>query len=797
MRNKIIGLLTAWVVAWGMIASAETVIAHDNANNYTHLTFTNGANVGLGFGAWDFQGVPPLLGDSTEGGGGDINSANGFSFQIAGDGAGGWAALERHFSAPLRTGDVASFTLAYNWDGGGRGVDVFDSEGLFANLINITGGGLLQINGETVSTSPSTGSVVTVSITQATNAVRLDLIRLVNGVTNLVYATNIVNGLPAAGLGFYCGGYDEAAVEYAMFLNDLQVLGYERKSLSFISGAWDPVSTGDYEFVLFREGAVGDEIVLSSDNTSAVVVPSVVTFDPGSDTVSFDATVVSLNEGQATILASNVVSGLWATCIVTPQPKELFISGAGKIWSGGSRYVQIRRSNASVINKTVNLESTDENILAVPSTVEFGDGDLVLYVAVTGVNVGHATIKAYNDDVEEVTMDIEVAALRPVYAVDDAGNYTPETFTNGSNAGEGLGAWSFWDLPPDLGDSTAGGGGDINSVGGNSFRIVGDGSNGWANAMRPFIRSLEVGDVVTFRLAYNWSAGARGVEIFSAGGQFASLVDVETGDDLRVNGVTISQESVSGAILYVELEQEADGIALYLTRSAGGEVNLAYSTNIVHAEPATAISAYCGGYVATPIESNVNFAVFMNDLVIYGETPPALTFSMGTSDPSATGTYEFELTRSGSVGDDVVLSSDNLSAVTVPESVVFLPGSNTVIVSVFVVSLNEGNAMIIASNIASGAWAEYVIRPQPSEDVEEPSIEAIALNVEAGEIELRIPSGYDLASVEAAPTTVLDGDWNWSELQLGVDYTVNDKVVKIIETGSSGQIIRIKLAKSE
>lgn len=797
MRNIIIGLLAVWVVAWGMIASAETVIAHDTANNYTQLTFTNGANAGLGFGAWDFQGVSPLLGDSTEGGGGDINSANGFAFQIPGDGAGGWASLERYFSEPLRTGDVASFTLAYNWDDGGRGVDVYDAEGLFANVINITGGGFFQINGDPVSTNSSTGSVVTVSITQMTNAVRLDLVRLVNGVTNLVYATNIVNGLPAAGLGFYCGGYGEDRVEYAMFLNDLRVLGYERKSLSFISGAGDPVSTGDYELVLSREGAVGDEIVLSSDNTNAVVVPSVVTFDPGSDTVSFDATVVNLNAGQATILASNVVSGLWATCIITPQPKELFISGSGRIWSGGSRYVQIRRSNASVINKIVNLESTDENILTVPSTVEFGDGDVVLYVAVTGVNAGHATIKAYNDDVEEVAMEIEVAALNPVYAVDDAGNYTPATFTNGSNAGEGLGAWSFWNRPPDLSDSTSGGGGDINSDGGNSFRIMGDGSNGWANAMRPFIRPLEVGDVVTFRLAYNWSAGARGVEIFSAGGQFSSLIDVGTGDDLRVDGVTVSQESVSGAILYVELEQEADGIALYLTRSAGGEVNLAYSTNIVHAEPATAISAYCGGYVATPIESNVSLAVFINDLVIYGETPPGLTFSMGTSDPSATGTYEFELTRSGSVGDDIVLSSDNLSAVTVPESVVFAPDSNTVIVSVLVVSLDEGNAMIIASNIASGAWAEYVIRPQPSEDVEEPSIEAVALNVEAGEIELRIPSGYDLVSVEAAPIAVLDGSWIWSELLEGVDYTVNGGIVTITGAVSPGQIIRVKIAKSE
>lgn len=797
MRKIVVGLLIGWVAAWGMAASADTVIADDDANNYTHLTFTNGANAGVGFGAWVFQGVPPVLGDSVEGGGGDINSANGYSFRIAGDGAGGWAGVERQFSTPLRTGDVVSFTLAYNWDGGGRGVDLLDSEGMFATLINITGGGLFQINDNAISVNSSSGSVLAVQITQMTNAVHLDLTRAVNGITNFVYVTNIVNGLPLTGLGFYCGGYVEDRVEYSMFLNDLRVLGYERKSLSFTDGVQQPLSTGNYEFVLSREGSVGDEIVLSSSNTNAVVVPGIVTFDSGSDTVSFDATVVSLKAGEATILASNVASGLWATYAVKPQPKELFISGSGRVWSGGSRYVQIRRSNTSVIDGTVNLESTDENILTVPSTAEFGEGELVLYVAVTGVNTGHAAIKAYNDDVDEVTLNIDVAALKPVYAVDDAGNYTPGTFTNGSNAGEGFGAWSLWNFPSDLGDSTAGGGGNINSEGGTSFRIMGDGAGGWANAMRPFIRPLGVGDVVTFRLAYNWDAGARGVDIFSDGGQFASLVGVEMGDSLQVNGVTISQEYAPGAVVYVEVEQEADGVAVYLARSVAGEVNLAYSTNIVHAEPATAISAYCGGYEAAPIESNVNFALFMNDLVVYGETPPALMFSMGTWDPSATGIYEFELTRAGSVGDDIVLSSDNPSAVTVPESVAFAPGSNTVSVNVFVVSLNEGNAMIIASNIASGTWAEYVIRPQPAEEVGIPSIESIALNAESGELEFLIPTGYDLLSVEAAPTELLDGDWSWSELVEGVDYTVNGDAVLIAATPSPAQIIRIKITQSE
>ncbi len=45
-----------------------------------------------------------------------------------GDGAGGWCNGERPFAA-LQSGDVLSFTFTYNWDGGGRGVDLFPRAG--------------------------------------------------------------------------------------------------------------------------------------------------------------------------------------------------------------------------------------------------------------------------------------------------------------------------------------------------------------------------------------------------------------------------------------------------------------------------------------------------------------------------------------------------------------------------------------------------------------------------------------------------------------------------------------------
>ena len=119
---------------------------------------------------------------------------------------------------------------------------------------------------------------------------------------------------------------------------------------------------------------------------------------------------------------------------------------------------------------------------------------------------------------------------------------------------------------------------------------------------------------------------------------------------------------------------------------------------------------YCGGYSDTP-ENNVNYAIFMNALRIVGEVPTRLTFTDGTWDPDVVGDYEFELTRSGSVGDDVVLTSDNPAAVTVPAGATFAAGEDVLAFTATVVSVTSGSAKIVASNVASGAWAEYDVHP--------------------------------------------------------------------------------------
>jgi hypothetical protein len=218
---------------------------------------------------------------------------------------------------------------------------------------------------------------------------------------------------------------------------------------------------------------------------------------------------------------------------------------------------------------------------------------------------------------------------------------------------------------------------------------------------------------------------------------------------------------------------------------------LSYTTNILHGSPATGISMYCGGY-GSPEEpiapaDNVNYAIFMNDLMILGEEATSLEFTAGTWNPSALGNYPFTLERSGEVGDEIVLTSDNLASVTVPATATFAEGSDTVTFDVTVVSLTSGDATIVASNVASGAWAEYTIRP-----FESPYGPGIPTDVQmvGGNVVFSLPDGFLVSAVYGADCVLnAEGDWDWEVLVEGVDYTVAGGQVTIL--ANDRKIIRV------
>ena len=477
-----------------------------------------------------------------------------------------------------------------------------------------------------------------------------------------------------------------------------------------LGGPWEIFALGPAGFILQRVGAVGDSVALSSSEPGVLSVPASATFGAGETQTTFNATANDF--GSATITATNAASGAWATFDVTVAAPALALDGPATVWTGGARFYVLRRNSAAAVGAVVDLSCSDTNVLSVPPTATFPEGAGVALVQVLGVAPGPATITADNDDVEPATLDVTVADLPGVLAADHSGNYAPDTFVNGANLGTGFGAWDFWNTPAALGDSTAGGGGDLNDTNGVAFRFMGDGAGGYCNARRNFAGALKPGDVLSFTFTYNWVGGNRGVDLYSGNQEkFANLINVGEGDAFSVNETVISREYTPGAVVYVEIAQKTNGVEVYLTRAVGGTVNLAYVTNVVHDAGATSIAMYCGGYVADPIENNVNFAIFMNALRIVGEVPTRLTFTGGTWDPDVPGGYPFELTRSGAVSDDIVLTSDNEAAVTVPAGATFAAGETVLTFTATVVSVTSGAAKIVASNAATGAWAEYNVYP--------------------------------------------------------------------------------------
>ncbi len=589
-----------------------------------------------------------------------------------------------------------------------------------------------------------------------------------------------------ANRSFIMGG-GSSQVLATVYFNDVEPVAV--KDLEFTSGTWNPSTLDDYEFELTRQETNGQEsIVLSSDNEAAVTVPAFVWFDDGSNKTVFLATVVSLTNGDATITASNTLTG--ASDSYTVRAPTLSVTGPQNVYAAGTYQYTVTRFAG--ITDTVNLQSSDTGVMTVPATLSFtggvneatfsasgigagqttltvtdpangifttiqvtyanphmvlsgpatipvgesktytltrfgGIGDLVNLASsatgvvtvpatvqfqvnedvvtfqATAVAAGTAKLSASNNDGDSNELTVTAQGALNVIANDHAGNYTIATFTNGANEGFGFGAWDFWNAPATLGDSTSGGGGDLNSTNGLSFKFGRNAENDWANARRNFNGALGEGDTVSFTFTYNWDGGGRGVDIFDSNGQFANLINVGPGDNFSVNGRTVSTNWSPGAVVEVEITQEAAGIAMTLVRSVGGTPNLNYTTNIANALPATGFSMYCGGYTYNPADE-ANYAIYMNDL-----------------------------------------------------------------------------------RIVSAA-----------EEPEAPEIEKITFAASSGEMLFSVPTGYSLVAVEGADCEVNGLALDWQALVENTDYTYNIGTgeVRILMNDPVGKLIRVVLAKN-
>jgi len=150
MKKILLSSLAAAAVAVG--SNAYALIASDNAGpaNYPGGTWSDGSNGGSGFGAWS------LPGSSGTGGfnGNFIGTASGlpnysslytggvaFSIYAGGDGA--FQDALRPFSTGMSVGDIFTHSIAFSFDNGNKGFDLYsgtDGTGQVFNFnINDTG----------------------------------------------------------------------------------------------------------------------------------------------------------------------------------------------------------------------------------------------------------------------------------------------------------------------------------------------------------------------------------------------------------------------------------------------------------------------------------------------------------------------------------------------------------------------------------------------------------------------------------------------------------------------------------
>jgi len=165
---------------------------------------------------------------------------------------------------------------------------------------------------------------------------------------------------------------------------------------------------------------------------------------------------------------------------------------------------------------------------------------------------------------------------------DHAGNYG--SWTNGSNAGTGFGAWSLSGGGSHgffLGSSTniGGPGANINSAGGTSFGMFGQ---GFADAARSFNVPLALGDTFSLDIAVNFRNGNKGIDLRD--GSNTKIFNFNVGSD---NYVVNDAASGNGSIGASYSDNTAFRLSFKQTSLTGGTWTIARSGGVTDFDSGT------------------------------------------------------------------------------------------------------------------------------------------------------------------------------------------------------------------
>ena len=276
-------MLGGWMI--GLLAVAGGVQAAeytDAATNYPGGGWTNGANGGTGFGAWS------IVADGGEGGwaGCGIWDSAGAGL-LMGEAFGyvgkvGYVNIDRAFAQALNVADRFALDFGVNWDsdGGNKGFSLFANG---VEVINVNHGsypGEITLNGAPAITNYGTNTMRWTFTQEAADGIAVHATGR-DGSETFSSTVTVANGYGYLGaMRFYSSGLAADAPDQRQSYFDNLTLEQEGTpppepvSLRFVEGTWNPETTGVYSYTLERQGAVGDEIVVTSLNPDAVLAPT-------------------------------------------------------------------------------------------------------------------------------------------------------------------------------------------------------------------------------------------------------------------------------------------------------------------------------------------------------------------------------------------------------------------------------------------------------------------------------------------------------------------------------------------
>ena len=435
MKRNLFALCCVAALACAGTASAD-ILAEDSAANYTPETFVDGANLGSGFGAWEFWNAWPTLADSSTGECGNLNSGNGLSFRFARDGGADYCNGYRGFNA-LKPGDVLSFKFTCAWCAGGRGLDLFANGGhgdadKVANVINLSGDNLFSVNGTVIASNYAPHAVTEVTITQEADGIQLALLRTSTdeGIDDLEYSTKVETSAKLTGIGLYAGGWDwndGASVEnFAFYVNDLKIEGTPPTDTLSLDGPWAVTEKkAELAFKVIRQNSEGTlDVTLASSYPEFASVPTTVTFADGETEIPFIVSATLQGNANAATISANAEGVAGATYgIKGPQYScnswDEGIEGddVWQIYPDDTRTFWVNNENTQEgfpgDDALVTVESADESVVTVGGLGEWKVGDngkSYNSCTVTGVAGGKAAVKVLYDGVEMTSFDFTVRA---------------------------------------------------------------------------------------------------------------------------------------------------------------------------------------------------------------------------------------------------------------------------------------------------------------------------------------------------------------------------------------------------